>query len=831
MSAIRGRSRDFLLKVARVPDWKPIPVPQVRSTGPSSAADPGRAGDGVSFRLLSRSQDLRILCAVLKGRGKRFPTLWIALCLATSFAAAQQRPRGIEPDPPCRADYAIRVRYEEEGRRLTGDEVIQWHNESSDDVPDLWFHLYWNAFANNRSTHLVESGGELRGVEAQREWGWQRITSIEVRGQELLPLLQWRPADDGRDADKTVFSVRLGQAVRPGEELEVRVRWEARIPRVRRRTGYKDDFLFIAQWFPKLGVYEAGNGWNCHQFHANTEFFSDYGVYDVTLDLPQRYAGRIGASGVQVEADRIADGRVVARFVAPSPADQALTDATGRAPRVHDFTWTADPRYVKREFTFRWQPWAERYANEVKEVALTLGRAIDEVALRDVDVTVLLQPEHAELAERHFDATSCSLFFYGLWFGGYPYQHVTCVDPAWGGGAAGGMEYPTLFTAGSRMFATPAMQTPESVTVHECGHQFWYGLVGNNEFEAAWLDEGFNTFTQSEAMAIHYGNVARTTDFGELPFAGVPTVRAPGGAGIADALALRRIALPGIELAPLRSSGWLDWWRDQPLLTYARSSDDLRWRDRNGYLADPDSDPVDTAGWLYVDNQSYRQNSYRRTAVNLRTLQGMVGRERFLRGMRLYSERFRYQHPYPPDFFDTFCEGAQADATEFFQQAFRSTATVDWSVEVRQRNESDEKGWFLDAQGAWVERDTRAEDEAGKPVEGQRWLPELVVRRKGVLYLPLKLEVTFESGEQQQFLWTVEEQRRATWWKPLEPGTSVSSKVIAAVLDPERVYFLDTDMSNNQWYARTEHTSSLRWSERVFSQYAQLLHWFGGLGG
>ena len=116
---------------------------------------------------------------------------------------------------------------------------------------------------------------------------------------------------------------------------------------------------------------------------------------------------------------------------------------------------------------------------------------------------LLLQPEHAGQAERHFDATRTALKYYGEWFGAYPYGHITIVDPAYQSGA-GGMEYPTLFTAGTRWLAPRAVTTPGGVTVHEAGHQFWYGIVGNNEFEDAWMDEGFNTFSTARAIAQVY---------------------------------------------------------------------------------------------------------------------------------------------------------------------------------------------------------------------------------------------------------------------------------------------------------------------------------------
>src|SRR5262249_30429990 len=89
---------------------------------------------------------------------------------------------------------------------------------------------------------------------------------------------------------------------------------------------------------------------------------------------------------------------------------------------------------------------------------------------------------------------------YGEWYGAYPYGHITIVDPAYHSGA-GGMEYPTLFTAGTRWLAPRPTTTPEDVTVHEAGHQFWYRIVGTNEFEDPWMDEGFNAFSEARTMA------------------------------------------------------------------------------------------------------------------------------------------------------------------------------------------------------------------------------------------------------------------------------------------------------------------------------------------
>jgi hypothetical protein len=791
-----------------------------------------------------QSYDDSPLCAEGVGRMMhRMPFLaGLILVLGAAPATAAAGPPSSAPQIAQRAgrgraDYEIRARVDGETKRLEGALTVTWTNPTGEATSEAWFHLYHNAFSNNRSTHLVESGGTLRGSRMKDEWGWQRVTAVRSGDSDLMPSFRYRAPDDGNEDDKTVFSVELPAPVGPGEQVRIQVDWEAQIPRVRRRTGYKDDFLFLAHWIPILGVFEDGRGWNCHQFHATTEFFADYGTYDVTLDLPAKYEGKIGATGKLIGSPAVREGRVVTRFVAPSPADQEHLDRTGGRPLVHGFTWTADTNFKKKVDTFQYDAWRTRYDEEVATAQRALGPDKD-LRLRNVEITLLIQREREPQWKRHIEATEAALFFYGLWFGEYPYEHLTVVDPAWGARQAGGMEYPTLFTCGTRLYNPIETHSPEGVTVHEAGHQFWYGLVGNNEFEAAWLDEGLNSYTDSEVLFRHYGLRYGATWYSGLPWLGVEPAPPPGGTVLGSALAGRTIPLPwvGFDLTPLRPSGFLDAWRDQPQISFVPEPTDPRWSDRARYLTDPDRDPIETFGWQYVDRSSYSINSYPRTAVALRSLPAVVGHDKFLRGMRHYSEKWRYDHPYPEDFYAAFNEGAGVDVTWYFDELFRGTGTVDWSVDVDQRRVRAARGYFQAAPGGEFtegeppdEPDEEDDDwDEDDPRDTRPWRAEVTVVRRGELRLPLMIELRYEDGTTALHSWSREDQKERRWLK-LE--LERDQKLVAVLLDPQRTYFLDADLSNNHWYDETDHIAPLRWWERVFNRYLHLLHWQSGVGG
>src|SRR5439155_125882 len=384
--------------------------------------------------------------------------------LIASTATPQVRPEpnvtqgAINPPlSPRNANYTIDASLDPATRTITGRELVSWRNISTQTVTELQFHLYWNAWRDNRSTWMREASlGASRNLASPREQDWGRIdvTSIGLAGStpaDLTSVKHFIAPDDGNPDDQTVMAVPLPQPVAPGGGLTIDVKWTAHVPRTFARTGAIGNYFFIAQWFPKLGVLQD-DGWNCHQFHSSTEFFSDYGVYDVRLTVPAKWV--VGATGVE----------------RPDELHHFYQED------VHDFVWTTSPDYIERHAGF------------------------EHPSLPHVDMRLLLQPEHADQAERHFTATRATLKYYGEWFGPYPYGHITIIDPAYQSGA-GGMEYPTLFTAGTRWLAPSDVSTPEGVTVHEAGHQFWYGIVGNNEFEDAWMDEGFNTFSTARTIA------------------------------------------------------------------------------------------------------------------------------------------------------------------------------------------------------------------------------------------------------------------------------------------------------------------------------------------
>jgi peptidase M1-like protein len=523
--------------------------------------------------------------------------------LVTSAASAQPPVGGSISPPlsPRNANYVIDARLDAASRTITGSEVITWRNITQRTATELPFHLYWNAWRNDRSTFLREATLAGRSLAAVREEDWSRIdiTSITMLPSggsppaDLTSQQRFAAPDDGNADDRTVMAVPLARPIPPGGGATIEVKWTAHVPRTFARTGAIGNYFFVAQWFPKLGVLQD-DGWNCHQFHSATEFFSDYGVYDVSLTVPQGWM--VGATGVQRDRRDNADRTTTHRYYQED---------------VHDFAWTTSPDYVERTARF------------------------EHKTLPAVEMRLLLQPEHVDQADRHFDAARTTLKYYGEWYGAYPYGHITIVDPAYQSGS-GGMEYPTLFTAGTRWWIAPHVTTPEGVTIHEAGHQFWYGIVGNNEFEDAWMDEGFNQFSTARAVAQNYDpNYYSPRFFGGF----VPYV-------IRDVVIRRET--DGNGLRSYRAAAKGD----------AQSTPSFRYF------------PA-TAGGI----------TYSKTGLWLNTMERWLGWPTLQRAMATHFARWKFRHPKPQDFFSIVNDTAGRDLGWYFDQVYRSSNVFDYGVQ------------------------------------------------------------------------------------------------------------------------------------------------------
>jgi len=605
---------------------------------------------------------------------------------------------------PRNASYVIEARLDSRGRMITGREWLTWRNITGSPTSELRYHLYYNAFKNTRSTWMREAGNtgwlpQSLPSLGEKDWGWTTVTTVRLEGADGAPPTdltanrRYIAPDDGNKDDETVMLVPLPRPVEPGETISVYLEWTAQIPRTFARTGAIGNFFFIAQWFPKAGVLQD-EGWNCHQFHASTEFFSDYGVYDVKLTVPKGWV--VGATGVEREARDNADATTTHRFYQED---------------VHDFAWTTSPSYVVKQARF------------------------EQAGLPPVEMRLLIQPEHADQADRHFEATRAALRYYGQWFGPYPYPHITIIDPAWQSDA-GGMEYPTLFTAGTRWMAPADVADPEGVTVHECGHQFWYALVGNNEFEDAWIDEGLNTFSTGRTMALAFTpNYQSYRLFGGF----VP------------------IVLHDFRLTREVDENRLDIYREGAKLD-AQSTPSYRyWPGASGAI------------------------SYAKTALWLNTLERHLGWSTVQRIMSTFFARWKFRHPKPQDFFAVVNEVSGRDMTWFFDQVYRGSNVFDYAVSDLESGPVTSSGFF-DVKG-------RPGFKAENPTPG-RFRTTVVVRRLGEGVFPVDVLVTFKDGEKRRERWDGRDR-----WKMFTYERA--AQAVSAQVDPERVLLLDIDYANN----------------------------------
>ncbi len=356
--------------------------------------------------------------------------------------------------------YKIIASLDTESHIISGKEQIYFLNTSDKSIRTIPLHLYLNAFSSNQTPMNLEIAPlrKMLKIPVNRKTiGYCRILHLTVNFSSVLNTLK---------VNNTVATFRLPYPLNPGESTLIEIEFESRLPRLIVRSGYAGTFHMIAQWFPKPGVLNRNGGWDCPQYGGNGEFYSDFGVYDVTFTVPEGFD--VIATGIREET-ATANHQNRFHFYAED---------------VHDFVAAAWDRFKFRKRT-----------------------------VENCQLTVAYPPGHEKISLREMDALESVFRWYTKHIGTYPYAAYTVIDTPFCALPASGMEYPMVSTGFALKLMPEWFRLPEETVIHEFGHSYFQGMLASNEFKEAWLDEGINTYMTALIMEATYGKC----NFNALP--------------------------------------------------------------------------------------------------------------------------------------------------------------------------------------------------------------------------------------------------------------------------------------------------------------------------
>jgi hypothetical protein len=572
---------------------------------------------------------------------------WASVAAFASILAASQPARAEAPRQHAErvASYTLSAKLDAEQHQVSGRGTIELVNFTNVALGELWLHLYLNAFKNDESLFLRSPFGAGRSGQHGSKWGYIDVKRLYAREQEA----ELWPARSGKSPgdpdDETDVRVPLPVPLEPGRTLTLEVEFELKLPEIVERTGYMGDYHFVAQWFPKLARLMPDGTFAHFAFHPQSEFAANFGSYDVTLDVPAEHV--VGASG----------------SCEPAPAASGRRALRCRLDDAHDFAWTSWPGF--------------------RELRARVG---------SVDVRVLTPPNHGMNAALELDTVRYGLSHFGQRFGSYPYPTLTVVHPPEQAGDSGGMEYPTLITTGGPWYAPlGGARVIEAVTIHELGHQWFYGLLASDEHRFPFLDEGINSYAEHSSLSARYGSGS---------------------------------AFRGLGLS-------LQYEAVARTISAARGKDE----------------PVAQGAADFFSFRSLGALVYSRTATILSTLERVYGKQQLDLALGDYASAQRFRHPEPRDLLDA-VRGRLGDAAaRNLERALFERAGVDYLVRDVQRAAADPRAGIFDEGSG---RRTVPRSERRPPA---RWAGRAIVLRHGELELPVDVQLSFRDGHVERQRW------------------------------------------------------------------------------
>ena len=530
--------------------------------------------------------------------------------------------------------YDIEVTLNDTDRTLTAFEKLTYKNNSRDTLDFIWFHLWPNAYKSDSSAMAKQfirlGSNRFKDVE-EKNRGYIDSLNFSVDGI----VTNWEYHSEWIDVAK-IF---LPKPLLPEKTIIIETPFFVKLPKVVSRLGHTGKHFEITQWYPKPAVYDK-DGWHPMPYLNMGEFYSEFGRFDVKITLPENY--RIMATGDMVNADKELAWLDSLAIIGDSLKDLSKKELKKytkkkktkkkrkkkknqnkdsvkvipnktihfRQENVHDFAWFSDPNWI------------------VQKGELWLDDSTHQITLWSMYL-----PKNAWLWRKSIEYLHDSGLWYSRFYGDYPYNHISAVDGDMSAG--GGMEYPNI-TVISRSGSEDLL---EYVIMHEVGHNWFYGILGSNERDHPWMDEGLNEYTGIRYWGKKYAD--RKSQFVFI-----------------DEIQNKLRIGKNLDMAYFQYSGY------SSTATIA------------------DVQPLDISS---DDNYAYRNYSqnYSKVAVMMRYLQHYLGEEKMNLIMQDYYETWKFGHPGPDDFILFFNKHLNEDINWFFDNVIDSTTYIDYKVSKR----------------------------------------------------------------------------------------------------------------------------------------------------
>ncbi|MBI4646827.1 MAG: M1 family metallopeptidase [Bacteroidia bacterium] len=507
-------------------------------------------------------------------------------------------------------NYIISVELNDSLHELTGFESIEYINNSSDTLTFLYFHLWPNAYKDKYTALSKQQANFWRGklyFSDAKKCGY--IDRLDFKVNDSAVRWEYDPVN------QDICKILLNQSLYPGQKMKITTTFHVKIPSSEfSRLGHYEQSYQITQWYPKPAVYDK-DGWHQMPYLDIGEFYSEFGSFDVSITLPENYivaaTGNLQNEAEQNRLDSLSDTDLSPYLFSfgtdPFPASSKKTKTLRYLEdNIHDFAWFADKRYI------------------VRKGEIQLPHSGRKVALWSV-----FTPSKTFSWKNSLEYIHDALYYYSLWIGDYPYNNCTAVEGALSAG--GGMEYPGITIIGD---CSTQLQL-EEVIMHEVGHNWFYGVLGNNEREAPWLDEGINTFYQLRYMLTKYPALTLSEQLGkEL-----------------------------VNVANLRNLPYISYYELLYLINAKRILDQPSNLQSQEYSA-----------------MNYSSIVYMKTAFLFNYLKEYLGVEKFDIIMKKYYEIWKFKHPQPNDLYNIFKENTGKNIDWFFNDLLSTTKPIDYKI-------------------------------------------------------------------------------------------------------------------------------------------------------